>query len=128
MIGEEDVLNDRNCTTTVKCISTHAEVFCIKAEEFMIKLGRDDKTWKTITNRVISKDEETKMKIKKAAQSQHPNYINHIQQMQNESSMEMPQPNRPLSNNPTPRKDEAYDKLSREEPNPALSLDNYAAE
>ena len=67
MIGEEDVLNDRNCTTTVKCISTTAEVFCIKAEEFMIKLGRDDKTWKTITNRVISKDEETKMKIKKAA-------------------------------------------------------------
>lgn len=128
MIGEEDVLNDRNCTTTVKCISTNAEVFCIKAEEFMIKLGRDDKTWKTITNRVISKDEETKMKIKKAAQSQHPNYINHIQQMQNESSMEMPPQSNSFSNNPTPRKPEAHDKLSHEELNPALSIDQYASE
>lgn len=67
MVGEEDVLNDRHYTTTVTCLTNTAEVFCIKSEEFMLKLGKDERTWRTITNRVLDKDEETKVRIRRAA-------------------------------------------------------------
>ena len=32
MFGHEDVMNSRNYTTTIKCISNDAKVYCIKAE------------------------------------------------------------------------------------------------
>jgi len=39
----------RNYTTTVKCISDKGVLFGIKAEEFNIRLKRDDKAWKILT-------------------------------------------------------------------------------
>ena len=45
MFGHEDVLNNRDCTTTIKCLSNNAQLYCIKAEEFTHRLSRDDRTW-----------------------------------------------------------------------------------
>ena len=45
MFGEEDVVNNRNYTTTVRCISTSAVIYCIKAEEFLLKLSKEDNSW-----------------------------------------------------------------------------------
>jgi hypothetical protein len=64
MIGEEDIINNRNYTTTVRCLSTNATLLFIKAEEFIMKFGKDEKTWKMIINRVYSKDLNTRSKIK----------------------------------------------------------------
>jgi hypothetical protein len=52
MFGEEDVINERNYTTTMKCLTANCIVYCIKKEEFLHKLGRDEKTWSSITSRI----------------------------------------------------------------------------
>jgi len=49
MFGEEDVVNDRKYTTTVRCTSTVASLFAIKKEEFFNRFQRDDKSWKIIS-------------------------------------------------------------------------------
>lgn len=64
-MGEEDVVNNRTYTATVKCLSTKATLLMINAEEFIIKFGKDDVTWKMITERVLNKDIATKSTIKK---------------------------------------------------------------
>lgn len=66
MFGEEDVVNNRKATTSVICISTEAQVYCIKADEFMQKMSvqNNEKTWKMIFDRVMDKDHTTKKKIK----------------------------------------------------------------
>lgn len=64
MLGEEDVVNNRNYTTTVKCLSTSATLLAIKADEFIIKFGKDNSTWKQVVERVYCKDLETKSKLK----------------------------------------------------------------
>ena len=64
IFGNEDVLNDRNYTTTVKCLSNEAMVYCIKAEEFKNRMSRDDKTWRILKSLTISKDDTTIGKIK----------------------------------------------------------------
>lgn len=51
MFGEEDIINDRECTTTVVCNSTEATVYSIKAEEFIIRMGINN-TWDIISARV----------------------------------------------------------------------------
>jgi len=66
MFGDEDVINSRPHTVTARCLTTTAVLYCIKAEEFLIKFGRDDKTWKMIVKRICQKDLETKSKIKMA--------------------------------------------------------------
>mmetsp|Transcript_29545 Transcript_29545/g.45014 ORF Transcript_29545/g.45014 Transcript_29545/m.45014 type:complete len:88 (+) Transcript_29545:2062-2325(+) len=78
MFGEEDVINERKYTTSVRCTSTMATVFCVKAEEFFARFQRDDRTWKTITQRILKKDEETKKNIIKAAQRQNPNFLKNL--------------------------------------------------
>jgi hypothetical protein len=47
MTGQEDVLNDRNYTCSVRCLS-EGSMFCIKAHEFLHKMSKDEKTWKLI--------------------------------------------------------------------------------
>ena len=69
MFGEEDVIRERNYTTTVKCTSTVATLFVIKVDEFFLRFQRDEKTWKIITQRIMNKDEETKKIIIAAARS-----------------------------------------------------------
>ena len=66
MFGDEDIANNRSYTTTVKCISTYASLYCIKAEEFLMKFGKDEKTWKMVVERVMQKDDSTKHKIRQS--------------------------------------------------------------
>lgn len=61
--GEEDVLNDRNYTTTVRCLSNEAYLYCVKAEEFTHRMSRDDKTWKMLHKLNLDKDDFTIGKI-----------------------------------------------------------------
>lgn len=35
MFGEEDVITERNYTTTLKCLTANGAVYCIKADEFI---------------------------------------------------------------------------------------------
>ena len=65
IFGNEDVLNARNYTTTVRCLSNVAQIYCIKAEEFTHRMSRDDKTWDMLTKMTSSKDDTTVGKIKK---------------------------------------------------------------
>lgn len=57
MFGEEDVINGRCYTTTVRCSSMSAIVYSIKAKEFIHKLYKDEKTFKQINEMVIAKDQ-----------------------------------------------------------------------
>mmetsp|Transcript_4759 Transcript_4759/g.7186 ORF Transcript_4759/g.7186 Transcript_4759/m.7186 type:complete len:136 (+) Transcript_4759:78-485(+) len=75
MFGEEDVVNCRKYTTTVRCISTQAVIYCIKAEEFLMKLSKEDFTWKMILGRVKQKDADTISKIKQNMVVQMPNFL-----------------------------------------------------
>jgi len=49
MFGDEDVVNSRRCTTTVKCTSTFGTLYSIKADEFIVKFSKDERTWNIIT-------------------------------------------------------------------------------
>ena len=64
MFGNEDVLYGRNYTTSVRCLSTDALVYCIKAEEFNHRFSRDDTTWKMLLSHTSSKDSATVQQIK----------------------------------------------------------------
>lgn len=57
MLGQEDVVNMREHTTTVKCISNEGSLFVIPADEFIARLSRDKKTWKMIIEYSLEKDE-----------------------------------------------------------------------
>jgi hypothetical protein len=63
MFGDEDIINNRQYTTTVRCLSTNAILFYIKAEEFVNKFGKDDRTWKMVVDRAGKRDAATKTKI-----------------------------------------------------------------
>ena len=60
MFGEADVTNLRAYTTSVKCISSSAVVYCIKSEVFLIKFGKDEKTWKMLIDRILKRDHQIK--------------------------------------------------------------------
>jgi hypothetical protein len=48
MIGFDDVIMKRLHTTTVKCANAEGKVLAMKAEEFMFKMQKDQKTWQFI--------------------------------------------------------------------------------
>ena len=50
LVGQEDVMSNRPYTTSVKCVSGRGVVYCIKAEEFNIRLCKDEKAWGILTN------------------------------------------------------------------------------
>lgn len=60
--GQEDVLNNRNYTCTVRCLS-EGSVFVIKAQEFLHKMAKDEKTWKIIKDQCVHKDKNTRHKV-----------------------------------------------------------------
>ena len=64
MFGDEDIINNRHYTTTVRCLSTTASLYCIKAEEFISRFGKDDRTWTMVVERAYKRDQATKTKIK----------------------------------------------------------------
>jgi len=69
MFGHEDVLNYRNYTTTVKCVSNSASIYYCKAEEFYNIINRDEKSWKILANVCLQKDTNLISNIKRAAKS-----------------------------------------------------------
>jgi hypothetical protein len=48
MIGEEDAVAMRNCTTSVKCISMKGELLAIKTSDFYQRIKTNDETWNYI--------------------------------------------------------------------------------
>lgn len=67
IFGEEDFVNGRNYTTTVKCCSNTATVFMIKSCEFSKNFQKDSVTWDIILKNVRAKDNHTVMKIQSIA-------------------------------------------------------------
>lgn len=66
IIGHEDVLTNRNYTTTVKSVSNDAVLYYCNKEEFNALMKRDDKTWQLLMDMCNQKDLNTRMKITKA--------------------------------------------------------------
>ena len=66
MLGHEDVINDRNYTTSVKCQSFEGTVFAIKADEFLAKMNANQLTWDLLLSMTDERDKMTKGKLKKA--------------------------------------------------------------
>ena len=64
LFGEADVINNRPYTTSVCCLSNVGEVYCIKAEEFLHKFSKDDKSWVMLVDRIKHRDVQIKSKIK----------------------------------------------------------------
>ena len=62
LIGEEDVINDyeegMTCyySTSVRCISINADIFCIKVEEFMRKFKINRDSWSSIIDTANNKE------------------------------------------------------------------------
>ena len=71
MFGQEDVINDRNYTTSVKCVSNSGKLFMIKSDEFYQRIKKDDLSKDILMNVSYEKDVRTKTKIIMACQ----NYI-----------------------------------------------------
>lgn len=67
IFGHEDVLYDRNYTTTAKCISNTGVYYTCKAEEFRNLINKDDRSWKILTNVCQAKNSHMQTKIRKAA-------------------------------------------------------------
>ena len=63
MFGQEDVVNKRLYTTTVRCVSNEAHAYVINNKEFFYRFGKDEKTWKAILSLSLEKDSHTKKKI-----------------------------------------------------------------
>lgn len=56
MFGEEDILSQRNYTTTVTCKSDRGDVFCIKDDEFFRKIKVNIDSWKIIIIMAMAKE------------------------------------------------------------------------
>jgi hypothetical protein len=63
LFGEEDAINNRNYTSTVRCISSSGILLRVKKSDFVQKFGKIDSTCKEILERVRSKDKETMNKL-----------------------------------------------------------------
>ena len=63
LLGHEDVINDRNYTTSVKCISLEGSVFEIKAEEFLSNMSKMEKSFNYLLQLADERDKMTKGKI-----------------------------------------------------------------
>jgi len=55
-VGIEDALNNRNYTTSVRCTSSTGQCYMLKANEFFVKIGKDDRSWKMITDSLYVND------------------------------------------------------------------------
>ena len=60
IFGEEDVVNERNYTTTVKCITAQGVLYAAKADKFINSISKDDRAWKKLIEMNVKKDAETK--------------------------------------------------------------------
>jgi hypothetical protein len=55
-IGIEDALNNRNYTTSVRCTSSSGQCYMLKASEFFVRIGKDDRSWKMVTKQLNGND------------------------------------------------------------------------
>lgn len=58
MIGFNDVIDNRNYSTSVKCLSSNGVVLAIKTEEFLHKMQRDPAIWRQIQLLAKEKDDD----------------------------------------------------------------------
>lgn len=65
VFGHEDVIDCRNYSTTVRCLSNEGVLFRCKAEEFLARVSRDDLTWKMLNYITTTKDYSTLITILK---------------------------------------------------------------
>lgn len=61
LFGEEDIINEnlgpnRCYTSTVKCISSTAQVYCMKQDEFLRKFKINKESWKVINEVALQKE------------------------------------------------------------------------
>jgi hypothetical protein len=63
MFGEEDFINQRNYTTSVRCSTHNAIVLMINSEEFLKQFKKDSISWDIILKNIRIKDEHTIEKI-----------------------------------------------------------------
>jgi CRP-like cAMP-binding protein len=66
-LGAEDVLNQRNFTTTARCTSTTATVYTLKTDDFFFWVGKNERTMCMMNEMFFKRDSDTKQKIRKAA-------------------------------------------------------------
>lgn len=59
IFGVEDVMNLRNYTFEVKCVSETAEIFQISAPEFIARFSKDEKTWKFLKSMTKTSDNQS---------------------------------------------------------------------
>ena len=69
IFGHEDVLFQRDYTTTAKCISNNAIYYMCKAEQFRNLIQKDDKIFDILSNISLAKNQNLKQNIRKAAKS-----------------------------------------------------------
>jgi len=62
-IGVEDVLNGRNCTTTVRCCTNNAIIYTLNSEDFFFWIGKNERTLRSLQDMIYAKDTMTKAKI-----------------------------------------------------------------
>ena len=65
MFGEDDLIHEREYTTTVICRSNVGQVFAIKASEFLRRLKSNEECWKVILQQVQLKDQMMKNRLSK---------------------------------------------------------------
>ena len=66
-LGAEDVLNQRNFTTTARCTSAIATVYTLKTDDFFFWVGKNERTMRMMNEMFFQRDSDTKQKIRKAA-------------------------------------------------------------
>ena len=65
VFGHEDVIDCRNYSTTVRCLSNEGVLEQCKAEEFVARVSRDDLSWKILKYITATKDYSTLISILK---------------------------------------------------------------
>lgn len=60
LFGQDDVLNQRNYTTSVRCISNSGKLFVMKANDFIKSINKDKKSVVIFNKTVQDRDAITK--------------------------------------------------------------------
>lgn len=80
LLGWEDAINDRDHTTSARCISQSGKVLQIKVEDFLHNVQKDDRTWNMFGALGHERDDITKEQIidAKRAQKKYSTPMNRI--------------------------------------------------
>ena len=67
VLGFNDVIGNRNFSTSLKCVSCIASVFEIKVDEFKFRMQRETMSWNYLLKNAKEIDEEIKIQVKNAS-------------------------------------------------------------